>query len=197
MEPFGKAVIPKKAAMIAARAASIDRNGAMDDAQRPSKTQRKKQMHELQALGERLLALNPDQLAAVELPEDLREAVNDARRLRTHEARRRQMQYIGRLMRGTDPAAIIEKLAIWNGQSREHAAREREIARLRERLIEDDCALTELARRHARVDTQRLRVLVRNARAERDAGRPPKNYRELFRALREALAAAGAAGEGE
>ncbi len=153
-------------------------------------------MHELQSLGERLVGLNPDQLASVGLPEDLREAVIEASRISSHEARRRHMQYIGRLMRDVDPAPIREKLAVWDGRSREHLAREHEIVRWRERLLEDDAALTELAGLHARIDVQHLRNLVRNARAERDAKRPPKSYRELFRALRAGIFPAAAAEPG-
>jgi ribosome-associated protein len=106
--------------------------------QRPSKTQRKKAMHELQSLGERLVELKEDRLAAIELPEELREAVREARRVRSHEGRRRQMQYIGKLMRGIDPEPIREQFAAWDGQSRAHIALEHEITAWRERLMEDE-----------------------------------------------------------
>jgi ribosome-associated protein len=156
--------------------------------ERPSKTQRKKSVQALQSLGERLAELNANQLAALGLPEDLREALVDARKMKSHEARRRQLQYIGRLMREVDPAPIREKLAEWDGRSREHAAREHAIARWRDRIMEGDEALTEMAAQYPGLDMQRIRLLVRNARAEREAARPPRNYRELYRALREALA---------
>ena len=163
----------------------------VQDEEKPSKTQRKRAMHELQALGERLVELNPEQLAAVALPEDLREAVERARRITKREARRRQLQYIGRLMRSVDPEAIREKLKAWDGVSAGETARLHRIERWRERLIEDDGALGALAGAHPGIDTQRLRALVRNAREERDAGRPPRAYRELFRALREIVWEAG------
>ena len=155
---------------------------------KPSKTQRKRAMHELQALGRRLVELNSEQLAAVALPEDLREAVEQARRITRHEARRRQLQYIGRLMRSVDPEAIREKLKAWDGVSTGETARLHRIERWRERLIEDDGALGALAGAHPGIDTQRLRALVRNTREERNAGRPPHAYRELFRALRDIIA---------
>jgi ribosome-associated protein len=113
--------------------------------------------------------------------------LDDAKRFTKHEARRRQMQYIGRLMREVDPKPIREKLKIWDGVSHEHAARQHRIERWRERLLEDEAALAELAREHRGIDTQRLRALVRSARDEQASGRPVKNYRELFRALREIL----------
>lgn len=162
----------------------------IDDApERPSKTAMKKRMHELQALGERLVELNSAQLAEIDLPEKLQDAVREVQRIGGRESRRRQMQYIGRIMREVDPETIREKLAVWDGLSREHTARLHQAERWRERLIEDDAALSELAALHPRIDTQHLRSLIRNTRAERAAGRPPKSFRELYRALRDALEA--------
>lgn len=159
----------------------------MQDEEKPSKTQRKREMHELQALGARLVELNSEQLDAVALPEDLRDAVDRAQRITKHEARRRQLQYIGRLMRSVDPGPIREKLKVWDGVSNEETARVHRIERWRERLLEDDGTIGALVRVHPGIDTQRLRSLVRNAREERKAGRPPRAYRELFRALRDII----------
>ena len=159
----------------------------MIDEERPSKTQRKKQMNELQALGERLLTLNAGQLDAIGLPDELRTAVAEAQNMPPRESRRRQVQYIGRLMRDVDPEPIREKIAAWNGQSREHAATLHGIERWRARLLDDDAALGEFLRERPGADSQRLRTLIRNTRAEREAGRPPKSYRELFRLLRDIL----------
>ena len=157
----------------------------MIEQERPSKTQVKKHMHELQALGERLVALNADQLDTMELPEDLRAALEEARRVPGRESRRRHMQYIGRLMREVDPAPIREQLSAWDGQSREQAARLHGIERWRERLLDDDAAVEEFLRERPGADSQRLRALIRNARAERAAARSPRAYRELFRFLRQ------------
>ena len=159
----------------------------MQDQERPSKTRRKREMHELQALGERLVELNPEQLEAVALPETLRRAVRDAGRITRHEARRRQLQFIGRLMRDVDPEPIREKLKVWDGMSAGHTARLHLIERWRERLLEEEIALGELAKIRAGIDARHLRSLIRNAREERDAGRPPHHYRELFRVLREII----------
>src|SRR5215467_12640856 len=142
-------------------------------------------MHELQALGARLVELNTEQLAEVGLPDDLREAIEFARRTTKHEARRRQMQYIGKLMRSVDPAPIREKLKIWDGVSAEHTAQQHRVERWRDRLIEDDACVDELQRAHPGIDARRLRALARKAREERSAGAAPKAYRELFRALRD------------
>ena len=144
-------------------------------------------MHELQALGERLLGLNADQLDAMALPESLHDAVDQARRITRHEARRRHLQYIGRLMRSADADSIREKLKVWEGVSAGHTARVHRIERWRDQLLEDDAALGALAVAHPGLDMQHLRALVRNARAERESDRPPRAYRELFRALRDII----------
>ncbi len=157
-----------------------------DDA--PSKTQRKREMHALQALGQRLVALNADQLGSIELPEPLREAIADARRIHSREAHRRQLQYIGRLMREIDPAPIRAQLEVWDGRSRAATAAHRRAERWRERLLADDAAFTEFARDHPRADLQRLRACVREARKERLAGRDLRHFRDLFRLIRAAAA---------
>jgi ribosome-associated protein len=144
-------------------------------------------MHALQHLGEALVALNGERLAALDLPESLREAVDQARRLKGFEERRRQMQYIGRLMRDVDPMPIRARLDAWEGNSRLHAAWLHDLERWRERLLADDDAVTELARTCPGVDLQHLRNLVRNARAESASGKPPRHYRALFRVLKELL----------
>jgi ribosome-associated protein len=154
----------------------------------PSKTQRKRQMHELQALGEALVELSDDQLASMDLPERLRDAVLDARQASKHEARRRHLQYIGKIMRTVDPEPIRERLAAWKAVSRAQTARLHRLERWRERLLEDEDALTELVREYPQADVPRLRALVRGVRQEREAGRPPKNFRALFQALNETLA---------
>jgi len=156
----------------------------------PSKTQRKKQMHELQALGAALVELNEAQLASVELPERLLDAVQDARRMSKFEARRRQLQYIGKLMREVDPEPIRSRLAAWNAASHAHTARLHLIERWRARLIDEEHAVTELVREYPDADTARLHVLIRNAAREREAGQPPRSYRALFKLLDETIAGA-------
>lgn len=141
-------------------------------------------MHALQALGAELVELPEATLAALGLPEDLASAVRAAKRITSHEARRRQLQYIGRLMRDVDPAPIRAELEALTGQSAAAAAEHRRLERLREELLADDAALTGYVARHAGADLQQLRTLIRNARREQKAGRPPRAYRELFRVLK-------------
>ncbi|HEX7054020.1 MAG TPA: ribosome biogenesis factor YjgA [Burkholderiales bacterium] len=149
-----------------------------------SKTRRKQEMHELQALGAALVGLPESQLAGFPLDEDLREAVLEAKRIGSHEARRRQLQYIGRLMRAVDPAPIRARLEAIEGGSAQAAAAHRRLEQLRERLLADDAALTDFLAAHPGADAPRLRTLIRNARREQKEGRPPRAFRELFRALK-------------
>lgn len=153
----------------------------------PSKTKIKKQMLELQDVGEQLVNLSKEQLAELDLPETLRDAVREMKRIHKFGAQRRQMQYIGRLMRETDPAPIIAKLEVWSGKSHQHIAWLHRVERWRDRLLEDETALTELLADHPEADTQRLRALIRNALKEKELNKPPKSYREIFQALRKVL----------
>lgn len=152
-----------------------------------SKTRRKQEMHALQDLGEALLRLTPRQLAELDLPEALLEALHEAGRIKSREALRRQMQYIGRLMRQLDPAPIQAKLAAWRGLAARETARQHRLEQWRDRLIADDAALTELAAACPGLDLPALRTLIRNARREAERNKPPKSARALFRALRDGL----------
>jgi len=163
----------------------------MSDEAPISKTQRKKAVHLLQALGEELVELNDDQLAAIELPEVLRDAVMAARRITKFEAKRRQLQYIGKLMRRVDVEPIRIALDAMLAGSRRQIAAHKRIEAWRERLFTGPGALDELLAEFPGADTQRLRELVRGALRERDAGSPPRSYRELYQALRALIENAG------
>ena len=156
----------------------------------PSKTQRKRQMHELQDLGEQLVELNEEQLATVELPDNLRDAVLDARRIRKFEARRRQLQYIGKLMRKVDPEPIRSRLAAYKAVSTAQTARLHMLERWRLRLLEEEGALSELLAAYPHADAARLRTLIRNTLRERQAGQPPKSFRALFHLLDDTIPSA-------
>ena len=150
-----------------------------------SKTRRKQEMLELQALGAALVDLSAAHLERMALPEALAQAVREARRFASHEARRRQVQYIGRLMREVDAAPIRAQIAAVEGGSAQERARHQRLEHWRARLLEEDGALTEFARAHATADLQKLRALIRNARKEQAEGKPPRAMRELFRVIRE------------
>lgn len=162
----------------------------------PSKSSRKREMLALQSLGEQLVALSADRLSRVPMPDDLRDAIRDAQRFTKHEARRRQLQYVGRLMRDVDAEPIRACLDAFNGVSRAETARQHRLERLRSDLLEDEKALGNIARDWPGADLQHLRVLRRNALKEREQGKAPRAYRELFRVLRDLDAgAAEVAGE--
>ncbi|MBI5790781.1 MAG: DUF615 domain-containing protein [Rhodocyclales bacterium] len=153
-------------------------------------------MTALQELGEELVGLSRERLARIDMPERLRDAVLDAQRISKHEARRRQMQYIGKIMRDIDAAPIREALDEIKGVSAAANARQHHLEALRTRLMEDETAFGELARDFPAADIQHLRQLRRNALREAQQGRPPRAYRELFRELRE-LGGPPGAGEAE
>jgi ribosome-associated protein len=153
----------------------------------PSKTKIKKQMHELRDLGEELTELGKDQLAQLDIPENLRDAIREMKNINKFGAQRRQMQYIGKLMRDVDTAPILAKLDAWKGKSQHHIAYMHQLERWRDRLLESDAALTELLAAHPQADAQRLRTLIRNAQKEMEAQKSPRNFREIFQVLREII----------
>lgn len=149
-----------------------------------SKTRRKREMTELQSLGAALVALPESQLDRIGLHAGLLQAVLEAKRIKSHEARRRQLQYIGRLMREVDPEPIRAQLAAAEGSSAQATAAHRRLEAWRVRLLADDAALTSFASEHPGADLQEIRSLIRNARKEQQEGKPPRAYRELFRVLK-------------
>lgn len=159
-----------------------------DGTDRPSKTQRKKEMHALQALGQQLVDLSGEQLARVELPEELREAIAFAHRVESHEGRRRHLQYIGKLMRQVDAEEIRAAIGRATGESRAAVALMHLAERWRDRLLDDDPALTDFLAERPGADVQWLRATIRAARRERAAGQPPKHARALYRWLHDQLA---------
>jgi ribosome-associated protein len=148
-----------------------------------SKTRRKKQMHALQDVGAQLVALPAEELARIDMPETLREAVADARRFTRHEARRRQMQYIGRIMRDIDAGPIAEQLAALKAPSKRQTALFHVAERWRQELLADGEALERFVKEFPEADPQRLRAMVDEAREEKRASRAPRRFRELFHLL--------------
>jgi len=160
----------------------------------PSKSQLKRDSTALQDLGRELAELGKERLAKVPIDEDLRDAVKDYQRFTAHEAKRRQLQYIGKLMRNVDPEPVRAALDAFKGVSAVETARMHKLEALRTKLIEDEKTLHGIAEAHPGVDLQQLRVLRRNAIKEKEANKPPRAYRELFRVLRELEEGGAAAG---
>ncbi|MES2960144.1 MAG: ribosome biogenesis factor YjgA [Pseudomonadota bacterium] len=161
-----------------------------DDAERPSKTALKKQAHEQQALGEALSSLSEARLAALEMPEALRDALAEYQRTRSHEGRRRQRQRIGKLMRQADLAPLQEAVAQAQlGHAHDALALHR-AEHWRVELVADDDALTRWMAHYPDSDAQQLRTLIRNARKE--AALPPEQrhgraWRDLFQFIKPTL----------
>lgn len=162
-----------------------DHDEEFDEHLPPSKSQRKRDVEALQALGRQLTELSKDQLKKMDLPDDLLDALLEYKRITSHGAMRRQMQFIGKVMRDVDSDPIVEQLAVMRGESNAAKAEFHALERWRERLLADDDAVTEWLTAHPEADGQRLRQLIRNARKEAEMGKPPKSSRELFRLLRD------------
>ena len=151
----------------------------------PSKSQLKRDMNALQAMGGELISLSAERLSKLNLPDKLRTALADAKRITQNGAKRRQLQYIGRLMRDVDVEPIRELLMENKGISVAAKAQQQKLERLRTRLMETEDVIGELAREHPGLDIQHLRQLRRNAIKEAAQSKPPRAYREIFRVLRD------------
>jgi ribosome-associated protein len=152
-----------------------------------SKSERKRQMHALQEIGEALVELQASEFDTLDLPENLRDAVEEARRTRGFEAKRRQLQYIGKLMRHVDPEPIRERIETLRAASASDVARLHRVERWRDRVLEDPEALTLFMSEYPATDGQQLRSLIRQAETERGRHAPPRAYRSLFQFLRNAI----------
>jgi ribosome-associated protein len=160
---------------------------------RPSKSQLKREMTALQELGEELVSQPKERVMRVPMPEDVREVILECQKIKDHEGRRRQMQYVGKKMRTLEEAeiaAIQKVIDSWKGASKAETAALHAIERKRDKLLADDKALTELKEQYPEVDVQHLRVLIRNARKEQAESKPPKAYREIFQILKQLQAPA-------
>jgi ribosome-associated protein len=150
-----------------------------------SKSQRRRDALEVRALAARLIGLSETRLAQVPLDDRLRAEIEQARGMRAHGARKRQMQFVAKLMRRTDPAEILAALDAFDQDARQLNARHHRSEAWRDHLLEaGDAAIGELLERRRDADAQALRQLVRNARRETQANRPPASARALFRELR-------------
>ncbi|MEI7613524.1 MAG: ribosome biogenesis factor YjgA [Betaproteobacteria bacterium] len=151
-----------------------------------SKTKRKQAMDELQDLGEELVTLSTDRIKKITIPENLRDAVREAQRMTRHdEARRRQMQYIGKLMRSVEVEPIRTALALVRGESASETAKLHRLEQLRTNLLADEKVLHDVATRYPSIDLQHLRSLRRAAIKEHEQNKPPRSYRAIFQLLKD------------
>ena len=154
-----------------------------------SKTQMKKQMNDLQALGMELTKLSSDTLKKIGLDEELFEAIVTYKKITSNSALKRQAQFIGRLMRDTDPAPIEAYLAKLRGDNTVHNAFLQRVEQARTRLLADNGAITQFMADFPQADAGKLRTLIRNTKKEQEQNKPPKNFRALFQEIKAVMEA--------
>ncbi|VAW86644.1 UPF0307 protein YjgA [hydrothermal vent metagenome] len=156
-----------------------------DQYEEKSKSQRKRDVEALQKTGEELIKLRATQLDKLELPERLRQAIDNAQQIRSRSALRRQRQYIGRIMREQEGEEIAQRLAQLLHPHIEETAHLHKLERWRDRLIsEGDLAIDDLVAKHPSADRKIVRQYVRSAKKEQEKSLPPKASRNLFKYLK-------------
>jgi ribosome-associated protein len=153
----------------------------------PTRTQQRRDALAVLAFASQLAELPPSKLARANLPEDVLREIDNLKRITSHIARKRQLGFLAKVMRRHDDDAFDGARALL-GENREQQRKEtaamHRLEALRERLLDSDEALQELIDQHADIDRQHLRSLIRQARIERDANKPPRAYREIFQLLK-------------
>ncbi len=151
-----------------------------------SKSQLRRDALELKSLAARLIKLSPARLALVPLDEQLRDAVDEAQHIRSNVARKRQMQFVAKLLRRIDAEPLMLAIDGFDNEARQLNARHHRAEAWRDHLLETgDPAVGELLGQRRDADAQVIRQLIRNARRETNQGKPPAAARALFRMLRE------------
>ncbi|MFT5720723.1 MAG: ribosome-associated protein [Motiliproteus sp.] len=150
-----------------------------------SKTQIKREVEALQKLGMKLINQKQELLDKLPLNDELRAALREALRLKQNEAKRRHMQYIGKLMRDVDPDLIQQAIDTQDAGTPAYAQYFHNLERWRDRLIADDDQIDNFAQTYPEADRQHLRQLLRNARKETELGKLPVNAKKLFKYIRE------------
>ncbi len=159
---------------------------------RPSKSQIKRDLHVLLDLGKQLVELSPERLKQLPLGERLYEAIRTAQKTRGREGLRRQIHFVGKLMREAPADEIRAQIDVWENGSREDTAAMHRLEMLRDRLLKDDDALTKLLQDNPQLDIQHVRAVIRAARKEAVANESlqqgqdlqRKQYRALFQVLK-------------
>ena len=157
-----------------------------DEEQELSRTQIKNQMHTLQEIGKRLIQLKPSDSAKIPMSESLQSALEEARRLTQNEAKRRHLQFIGKIMRTEDTLAIQQGLALMDSSSDEHRRAFHQLEKWRDGLIaENEKTMQAILDKHPQVDRQHLHTLVRQAKKEAQHNKSPTAVRKIFKYLRQ------------
>ena len=151
-----------------------------------SKSQRRREALEVRALASQLISLSQSRLAEVPLDEQLRAEIDRARSIRSNVARKRQLQYVAKLLRRDELDPILDSLDSFENEARQLTARQHRVEAWRDLLIESgDAAVGALLEIRRDADAQAIRQLVRNARREAEKNKPPSSARAMFRLLRD------------
>jgi ribosome-associated protein len=151
-----------------------------------SKSQKKRDCDAVQRIGDNLLKLKPDELALIDLPAELEDALNEAHRIRSNSALKRQRQYLGKIIRSCDSEKIKKQLNAVIHRNDTNTAQFKKIESWRDRLIDNDKqVLGEIIQQNPALDRQHVHTLVRQAAKEASASKPPAASRKLFKYLRE------------
>ena len=154
--------------------------------QRPSRSEKKRAAEAVFELGRTLVELPEQKLRHIPLPDDVAEAILEARRIRSHGAKKRQLQFVAKLLLQADLDAIIEANEQLRDRDRRGTAEFQRLERWRTRLLDEgEAALDELVESHPGADRARFAALVRAAQEEAERGQPPAAFRALFRELRD------------
>lgn len=166
-----------------------DWNEHSDEPEIISKSELKRIAESKQQLGKELAELAPDKLAQFSLPDELLNAIHAYQKMNSYSAMKRQMQFIGKLMRNIETESVSRHLNQLKLQSQKNSAHHHMLEQWRERLLGDagSDALTELMEKYSFLDVQHIRQLIRNAQRETAKGKPPKAFRQLFRYLNEQI----------
>jgi ribosome-associated protein len=157
-----------------------------NDATEISKSQRKRDAHELLDLAKKLISMPETRLSNLPLDPDLREAVDFARSIRPHGARKRQLMTVGKMLRNRETDPLMDAVNNIDQKNRQVNARFHHIEAWRDHLIEgSDRELSELLEQSPTTNAQTLRQLIRNAKKEAKLGKPPSAARKLFKLLQE------------
>jgi ribosome-associated protein len=154
----------------------------------PSKSELKRLMTQRQKLAEVLAALSSDALKTIPMDEAIKAAIAETNKIKSFEAIRRHKQYLGKLMRFLDDEeldTIQKRLDVIQGVSKAETAKLHHLESFRDRLIANDETFTKMIEQYPDMDIQNMRTLIRNARKEKEANKPPKAYREIFRVLKD------------
>ncbi|MEX0445860.1 ribosome biogenesis factor YjgA [Xenorhabdus sp. SGI246] len=149
-----------------------------------SKSEIKRDAEILKKLGAELVELSKSELERIPLDEDLLAAIELAQKIK-REGRRRQLQLIGKLLRARDPEPITTALDKLKNRHNQQVVILHKLEELRDKLLESDNALEEVVALYPHTDRQQLRTLIRNAKKEKAANKPPKSYRQIFQYLKE------------